>query len=330
MWVEVWKNRTNYIPNNVNIDICVKYWKIWKLYCFFNIPCICIFWYKIEELGAFSFSTITNNVLFKFKIPPTRKLNPSRGQMWFYLRKVLRLWGLILLMTNPLRNRHWLSASTSLFSQATIKRLFFLFPPFCYHKTFSIFSQQKFCSITNTFYVWLKILYYTFFVSSSIIPRLNVLCVLFVFYFIGAYWSHYNNCIPRHSEIDQTRRTIVINMIWDMSLLSIKIVKIKWFKNLVNKFLHGMSDSWGLHFVAFPREYNCLNFKFMSEINLTVMFIGDISILCRRAWGTFPFCQRWNHEIGNGLPTLSSNCTEFILGAGQTNLLTQLAVFDRA
>ena len=153
MWVEVWKNRTNYIPNNVNIDICVKYWKIWKLYCFFNIPCICIFWYKIEELGAFSFSTITNNVLFKFKIPPTRKLNPSRGQMWFYLRKVLRLWGLILLMTNPLRNRHWLSASTSLFSQATIKRLFFLFPPFCYHKTFSIFSQQKFCSITNTFYV---------------------------------------------------------------------------------------------------------------------------------------------------------------------------------
>ena len=42
---------------------------------------------------------------------PTRKLNPSRGQMWFYLRKVLRLWGLILLMTNPLRNRHWLFLS---------------------------------------------------------------------------------------------------------------------------------------------------------------------------------------------------------------------------
>lgn len=323
MWVEVWKNQTNYIPNNVNIDICVKYWKIWKLYCFFNIPCICIFWYKIEELGAFSFSTITNNVLFKFKIPPTRKLNPSRGQMWFYLRKVLRLWGLILLMTNPLRNRHWLSASTSLFSQATIKRLFFLFPPFCYHKTFSIFSQQKFCSITNTFYVWAKILYYTFFVS--IIPGLNV---LFVSYFIGAYWSHYNNCIPRQYR-DWSDTPGHCDK-YDMSLLSIKIVKIiLWFKNFVNNVLHGMLDSWGLHFVAFPREYNCLNFKFMAEINLTVMFIGDISILCRRAWGTFPFCQRWNHEIENGLPTLSSNCTEFILGAGQTNLLTQLAVFDR-
>ena len=323
MWVEVWKNQTNYIPNNVNIDICVKYWKIWKLYCFFNIPCICIFWYKIEELGAFSFSTITNNVLFKFKIPPTRKLNPSRGQMWFYLRKVLRLWGLILLMTNPLRNRHWLSASTSLFSQATIKRLFFLFPPFCYHKTFSIFSQQKFCSITNTFYVGAKILYYTFFVS--IIPGLNV---LFVSYFIGAYWSHYNNCIPRQYR-DWSDTPGHCDK-YDISLLSIKIVKIiLWFKNFVNNVLHGMLDSWGLHFVAFPREYNCLNFKFMAEINLTVMFIGDISILCRRAWGTFPFCQRWNHEIENGLPTLSSNCTEFILGAGQTNLLTQLAVFDR-
>ena len=313
MWVEVWKNQTNYIPNNVNIDICVKYWKIWKLYCFFNIPCICIFWYKIEELGAFSFSTITNNVLFKFKIPPTRKLNPSRGQMWFYLRKVLRLWGLILLMTNPLRNRHWLSASTSPFSQATIKRLFFLFPPFCYHKTFSIFSQQKFCSITNTFYVG----YYTFFVSAPIIPALNVLCVLFVSYFIGAYWSHYNNCIPRQyrdwSDAGHCDK-------YDMSLLSIKIGKIKWFKNLVNNLLHGYRKE--------NREYSCLNFKFMAEINLTVMFIGDISILCRRARGTFPFCQRWNHEIENGLPTLSSNCTEFILGAGQTNLLTQLAVFD--
>ena len=53
------------------------------------------------------------------------------------------------------------------------------------------------------------------------------------------------------------------------------------------------------------RGHNCLNFKFMAEINVTVMFIGYISILCRIAWATLPFYQRCNHEIGINLPILS-------------------------
>ena len=300
----------------MNIDICIKYWKIWKLYCFFNIPCICIFWYKIEELRALSFPTITNNVLFTFKIPPPESWIHQEDKCGFISEKSwdfedwFSLW-LILWETDT----DSLSASTSQFSQATIKRLFFLFPPFCYRKTSSIFSQQKFCSITNTFYGGFRKLYFLcFFSSPDCMFSVCSLCLILLVRIdpITIIAFHVN------TEIDQTRRAIVINMIWAYS--QSRLCRLDLVNNL---YVDGLDN------FAFAREYNCLNFKFMAEINLTVMFIGDISILCRRAWGTFPFCQRWNHEIGNGLPTPSSNCTEFILGAGQTNLLTQLAVFDR-
>lgn len=250
----------------MNIDICVKYWKIWKLYCFFNIPCICIFWYKIEELRALSFPTITNNVLFTFKIPPPESWIHQEDKCGFISEKSwdfedwFSLW-LILWETDT----DSLSASTSQFSQATIKRLFFLFPPFCYRKTFSIFSQQKFCSITNTFYGGFRKLYFLcFFSSPDCMFSVCSLCLILLVRIdpITIIAFHVN------TEIDQTRRAIVINMIWAYS--QSRLCRL----NLVNKLM------WTV-LIVLPLWENTI-------VWILSLWLKLIWLLCLLE--TFPYC----------------------------------------
>ena len=250
----------------MNIDICVKYWKIWKLYCFFNIPCICIFWYKIEELRALFSPTITNSVLFTFKIPPPESWIHQEDKCGFISEKSwdfedwFSLW-LILWETDT----DSFSASTSQFSQATIKRLFFLFPPFCYRKTFSIFSQQKFCPITNTFYGGFRKLYFLCFFSSP--DWMFSVCSLYLILLvridpITIIAFHVN------TEIDQTRRAIVINMIWAYS--QSRLCRL----NLVNNLM------WTV-LIVLPLRENTI-------VWILSLWLKLIWLLC--LFETFPYC----------------------------------------